>query len=270
MSMKGAILGDIIGSQFESVPIKSKEFKLYSKNCKCTDASIMTVAITQALLNYKQDHEINLCRELIKNVKIIGRKYKYADFDPNLRDWITSNRLEPYGAYDNEAPMRCSAAGWLASSEEEAVYLGKASSAITHNHPLALKACGLMAQLIYQASHGASMEHLKETVGNKYPLISLEILKEKYEYDHYCQGTMPVALEAFFESEDFEDAIRNAISIGGDVCTIASITGALAEAYYGVPKKLAYDARKYINTDFIPVYDLIIRREKNGHVYYQK
>ena len=145
--------------------------------------------------------------------------------------------------------MRCSPAGWIAGSPEKAFELGMYTAEPTHNHPEAMKAAGLTAMLIWHACHGMRMEGLREIAEKWYSLPVLDEIRESYSFDVSSDGTMPVALSAFFESVSFEDAIRNAISVGGDSDTIAAITGSLAEAFYGVPDQLWQQASRYLSKE---------------------
>ena len=147
--------------------------------------------------------------------------------------------------------MRCSAAGWLASSQEKAFELGMFTAGPTHNHPEAMKAAGVTAMLIWHARHGMEKAVMRDLAMKWYSLPMLDEIRPAYSFDVSCMGTMPVALSAFFESDSFEDAIRNAVSVGGDSDTIAAITGSLAEAYYGVPGELWQNACEYLSDELV-------------------
>ena len=164
---------------------------------------------------------------------------------------ISCPYLKSYNSWGNGAPMRCSPAGWLASSPEKAFELGMYTAGPTHNHPEAMKAAGVTAMLIWHARHGMPKPELRELAEKWYSLPVLDEIRAAYTFDVSCAGTMPVALSAFFESTGFEDAIRNAVSVGGDSDTIAAITGSLAEAYYGVPEELWQKACRYLSDELI-------------------
>lgn len=253
--MKGAIIGDIIGSIYEYNNIKTKNFPLFQSHCFYTDDSIMTVAIAKGIL-YSRAKNIDLKKSLILSLRTYGQKYPFADYGIEFGKWLTSNSVQPYNSYGNGALMRCSACGWLANSEQEAIELGNLSAGITHNHPTALKACELYSKLIYLAKHGIPKDELKHITIDNYSLPKLDEIRNDYKYDITCDGTFPVALSAFFESIDFEDAIRNAVSIGGDTDTICAITGGLAEAHYGIPTEIVEKASIYIPKDFYQVWNL--------------
>lgn len=253
--MKGAIIGDIIGSIYEYNNIKTKDFPLFQDKCFYTDDSIMTIAIAQGIL-YHRKTSTNLAKSLILALKSYGNKYPYADYGHNFNLWLKSKDEKPYGSYGNGALMRCSACGWLAENEEEAIYFGEINALVTHNHIEAIKACRLYSRLIYDAKKGMSKKTLYNIAKSEYELPKLDNVRENYEYDISCQGTLPIALSAFFESTSFEDAIRNAVSVGGDTDTICAITGALAEAYYGVPEDIENETLKFIPKDFYKIWNL--------------
>ena len=156
--------------------------------------------------------------------------------------------------------MRASSAGWLANTADDAAELGELTAIPTHNHPLGIKAAKLTAELIWCARNGDSMEKLRTRTQEEYDLPVLNEIRPTYEFDVTSQGTMPVSLAAFFESTDFEDSIRNAISVGGDSDTIAAITGSIAEAYYGVPDKIWNEAKAFLNNDLLKTIDRFYKK----------
>ncbi|MCR5575781.1 MAG: ADP-ribosylglycohydrolase family protein [Oscillospiraceae bacterium] len=246
--MKGAIIGDIVGSIYEWHNHKSKDFPLFQPNCDFTDDTVMTVAVAMGLLRAgKTDGD--LLETLTEFIYDYGNRYPHRGYGNRFRHWLRSSDPQPYNSFGNGAPMRCSAAGMIAGSPEKAYELGTYTAAPTHNHPEGMKAAGVTAMLIWHARHGMRMDALRELAAKYYDLPVLDEIRDSYTFDVSSMGTMPVALSAFLESTSFEDAIRNAISVGGDSDTIAAITGSVAEAYYGVPEELWAEASGFLTDE---------------------
>lgn len=252
--MFGAIIGDIIGSRFEHENIKSKEFELYTDDCTFTDDSVMTIAISQALLQAKGDWQI-LGYYAAEEMRRMGRKYPFAGYGSDFRKWIFSATPSPYNSFGNGAAMRVSACGYAAHSLEDAILFSRCVTEVTHNHPEGIKGAEATTVAIWLARQGMRIEDIREyLIKNYYPIdFTLDEIRNRYCFDATCQGSVPQALEAFFESDSFEDAIRNAISIGGDSDTIAAVTGGIAEAYYGIPEEIASDACKFLDDYMIGI-----------------
>jgi len=230
--MLGAIIGDIAGSRFEWNNHKSKDFELLTYKCSPTDDSIMTLALSQAILVSKPDYS-DLSKNAVECMQAVGRNYPDCGYGGKFRQWIFSGNPQPYNSYGNGAAMRVSAAGFAATSLEEAKMLAKKITEVTHNHPEGLKGAEATVVAIYMARTGSSILEIRDCIDkNYYPMdFTLDGIRKDYRFDVTCQGSVPQALMAFFESTGFEDAIRNAISIGGDSDTIAAICGGVAEAY---------------------------------------
>lgn len=239
--MIGTIIGDVAGSRFERWNCKSKDFELLAINqgCRATDDSIMTLALCQAILDCNENYDL-LKETAIQSMQKFGRIYPHCGFGRYFLQWVLSNDPQPYGSYGNGAAMRVGGCGWAAKSLKEAVSLSHIVTGVTHNHPEAYKAAAAISSAIFLGREGKSMEDIRGFIEDNYYSINFTIdeIRDTYEFDVSCQGSVPQAFEAFFESICFEDAIRNAISIGGDSDTIGAITGSIAEAYYGVPKDL--------------------------------
>ena len=252
--MIGAIIGDIIGSRFEHDNIKSKEFELFTDDCTYTDDSVMTIAIAQALLKADGNWQI-LGEYAVEEMRSMGRKYPFAGYGSGFRKWIFCATPNPYNSFGNGAAMRVSACGYTAHSLEDAILLSRCVTEVTHNHPEGIKGAEATTVAIWLARQGMTIKDIKEyMIDNYYPIdFVLDEIRDRYEFDVTCQGSVPQALEAFFESESFDDAIRNAISIGGDSDTISAITGGIAEAYYGIPEEIASDALKFLDDYLIDV-----------------
>ena len=245
--MLGAIIGDIVGSRFEWNNNRSKQFDFLTYKCSVTDDSIMSLAIAKALLESKTGYS-DLSENAVKYMQGIGRHYPNCGYGGRFREWIHSDNPKPYCSYGNGSAMRVSSCGFVANSLEEAKQLSKAVTEVTHNHPEGLKGAEATAVAIFLARSGKNLLEIRDYImKNYYPLnFTLDGIRDSYEFNESCQDTVPQALEAFFESVGFEDAIRNAISIGGDSDTLAAITGGIAEAYYGIPTAI----RKYALTFF--------------------
>ena len=249
--MIGAILGDIVGSIYEFDNIKTKEFELFDKECFFTDDSVMTVAIAEALMQTEEINEENLedfKENLITVMHEIGVKYPGCGYGGHFLIWILRNKREAYNSFGNGSAMRISSVGWYARTLEDTELIAKATAEVSHNHPEGIKGAVATAGAVFLARTGATMDELKEYIAKFYCLdFTIDEIRPIYDYDITCQGTVPQAMQAFFESTNFEDAIRNAISIGGDSDTLAAITGAVAEAYYGIPDDLKETALSYFD-----------------------
>ena len=247
--MFGAIIGDIAGSYYEINNIKTKKFKLMEKyKSTFTDDTVTTLAVAKSILECNNNYD-SLKEILINNMVNIGRKYSQCGFGGSFFKWIISDNHEPYNSYGNGAAMRVSACGLVAKNIEEAKKLSKIVTEISHNHPEAMKAAEAISVSIFMAKSGYKMNDIKSYIINNYYDINftLDEIRDTYEFNITCQGSVPQALEAFFESKSFEDAIRNAISIGGDSDTIAAITGSIASAYYGVHNNLRRNALSFFD-----------------------
>ena len=239
--MLGAIIGDIAGSRFEWHNIKSKEFELLTRagGCRPTDDSVMSLAVAQAILDCDETFS-DLEQHAVARMQELGRRYFRAGYGGAFRQWILSAEPRPYNSWGNGAAMRVSACGFAADSVDKATALAKAVTAVTHNHPEGIKGAQATAAAVYLARSGKRMDEIRNYIEAHYYKLDFKLddIRASYSFDVSCQGSVPQALEAFFESTGFEDAIRNAVSIGGDSDTIAAIAGGVAEAYYGIPADL--------------------------------
>lgn len=244
----GAIIGDIVGSVYEFNEIKTKDFPLFSEHCCPTDDSIMTLAIASALVECEKDYS-KLAAETIKQMQLWGMKYPKAGYGSMFSDWLCSNNPQPYNSFGNGSAMRVSPVVYFAKSLEEVKELSRIVTSVTHNHPEGIKGAEATAVAAYMALHECKKEEIFAVINAEYyPMnFTLDEIRADYEFNETCQETVPQALKAFFEATSFEDAIRNAISIGGDSDTIAAITGAVAGAYYGVPLHIEHKALKYLD-----------------------
>lgn len=247
--MLGAIIGDIAGSRYERKNIKSKDFPFFSLWDSMTDDSIMTLAVARALLSCRED-QTDLSQQAIASMQDLGRKFPDCGFGGHFYGWIFSSCPLPYGSWGNGAAMRVSPCGWAGNSIREVKALSRAVTEVSHNHPEGLKGAEAAAVCVYLARNGCAKEEIRNYVQKNYYTLdfTLEEIRDSYRFDVSCQGSVPQAIKAFLESTDFEDSIRNAISIGGDSDTVAAIAGSIGEAFYGIPEALRKEALTYFES----------------------
>ena len=252
--MLGAIIGDIVGSIYEWNNHRSKEFTLLTYKNFFTDDSVMSLAVAKALLESKQDYS-DLSNNVVKYMQEVGRNYPNCGYGGGFYNWMFSNNPKPYNSYGNGAAMRVSACGLVANSIEEAILLSKKVTEVTHNHPEGIKGAEATAVAIYLAKSGSNILEIRDYINKHYyPMnFKLDDIRDSYKFNETCQDTVPQAIEAFLESKNFEDAIRNAISIGGDSDTLAAITGGIAEAYYGIPTEIRKHALTYLDERLLAI-----------------
>ena len=269
--MYGAILGDIIGSPFEfDRGDKTKDFKLFSRRSHFTDDSVMTLAVCEALLKVGQDATVKEIEDaVISSMQSWGRRYPHEGYGGYFRRWLTARHPEPYNSFGNGSAMRVSAAGWLYDSLEKTRVVAKATANVTHNHPEGIKGAEATASAIFMARNGSSKEEIKKYIENEFHYDlnrTLDEIRPSFHMDETCQKTVPEAIIAFLEARDFEDAIRNAVSLGGDTDTLGAITGSIAEAYYDIPEWLMKECRNRINKemrDVLDEFDQTLSRKKD-------
>ena len=247
--MIGAILGDIIGSRHEFLNTKTKDFKLMTiEDNFITDDTYMTIAIADAILKAKDDLD-QLSQYAKTSMLYIGNKYP-SGYGTLFRKWLKSEDPQPYGSYGNGSAMRVSACGFYYQNEHDVIKCAEEVTKVTHNHPEGMKAARVTALSIFYLKNGMSKKDLKKIMSKEYNLFDkIENIRNYYKFTEDAKYTMKPALLAFLESTDFIDAIRNAVSLGGDADTIGAITGSLAQAYYGIPKDLYIQAEPYIYHD---------------------
>ena len=264
--MYGAILGDIIGAPYEfDRGDKTKDFPLFCDNSKFTDDTVMTVAVAEVLLDNvdgKFDSDVEILQALVSSMQSWGSEYPNAGYGNMFSRWLETNNPQPYNSFGNGSAMRASAAGWLAASLEEAMGLAYLTAVVTHNHPEGLKGAQAVAGSIYLALEGKDKEAIKTFVTDviRYDLSrSCDEIRPEYHHDETCQRSVPEAIKAFLEGEDFEDVIRTTISLGGDTDTLACIAGSIAEAYYGIPDELVAECRNYLPEEMLKIIDRFYR-----------
>ena len=245
--MLGAIIGDIAGSIYEWDNHKSKDFQFLDPACCPTDDSIMSLAVAKAIVECNGDYS-DFEEKCVVFMQMLGKKYPDAGYGGSFFRWIFADFPKAYGSWGNGSAMRVSPCGFAASSLEEALTLAEKQASVSHDHPEGIKGAQAVAAAIYLAKTRHSKDEIRSYITeNFYELdFTLDEIREDYKFDVSCQGSVPQALEAFFESDGFEDAIRCAISIGGDSDTIAAMTGGIAEAFYGIPEEIRKTALTYL------------------------
>jgi len=244
--MLGAIIGDIVGSPYEFESEKIKTFELFTDESQLTDDSLMTIAVGCACAKADMCNEEDFKSWVVYYMRKIGRQFPRAGYGEHFAKWIKSDVMGAYNSFGNGSAMRVAPVAWVAQSLEEAEKLAKWSAEVTHNHPEGVKGAQAVAAAIYLARVGKTKEDIKKYIESNYYALdfTLDEIREDYEFDVTCQGSVPQAIESFLEATDFEDTLRNAVSLGGDGDTQAAMAGAIAEAYYGIPDQIKSTALK--------------------------
>jgi len=235
----GAIAGDIIGSAYEFNNEKSLDFELFTNDTYFTDDSVMTIATLYTLLH---------SADYAKVYHSFGRRFPHRGYGGGFKKWLGSDDPKPYNSFGNGSAMRVSPIGWYCNSIDDVLVEAKRSAEVTHNHPEGIKGAQAAALAVYLARTGESKKYIKKAIEERFEYdLSRKIAKIRpsYKFDVTCQGTVPEAIIAFLESKDYENAVRLAVSLGGDSDTLAAITGGIAEAFY---KEIPEDI-----TDFVQV-----------------
>ena len=257
--MYGAILGDMIGAPYEfDRGRKTKDFPLFSERSRFTDDTVMTIAVAQALLSAGKDADDDTVRHaVIGSMRTWGRKYPDAGYGGRFLQWLFSHRQpRPYGSYGNGSAMRVSGAGWLYDSLEETRRIARLTAQVTHNHPEGIKGAEATASAIYLARTGCGKEEIREYIVREfgYDLSrTCDEIRPGYHHVESCQESVPEAITAFLEGRDLEDAVRTAVSLGGDTDTIGCIAGSMAEALFGVSAELKEECRARLPEDMLEV-----------------
>ena len=248
--MLGAMIGDIIGSVYEWNNIKTTDFELFKTKCTFTDDTVLTAATAKALLTDLSYTDV---------YQDFGRRYEGRGYGGNFSLWIYTNNPQPYNSWGNGSAMRVSPVGFAFDTVEEVLAEAKRSAEVTHNHPEGIKGAQSTALAIFLARQDTSQEEIREVIKNRFGYDldrTLDKIRPTYSFDVSCQGSVPEAIIAFLESQSYEDAVRKAISLGGDSDTIACITGGIAEAFYGgVPDDIALQGRSFLPDEFKKILD---------------
>ena len=242
--MFGAFIGDIVGSKYEFNNIKTKQFPLFSEGCDFTDDTIMTAAVAKAMLLRVEEQKMQPGTEkgflslLVEVMQDFGRRYPHPTgaYGSGFAIWLRQEHPKPYGSFGNGSAMRVSPCGLAAVTLEEAQALARVSAVISHNHPEGIKGAESVASAVFLAKQGSSKDEIRQYIASHYYDLdfTLDGIRSSYGFDGSCQGSVPQSFEAFLESDSFEDAIRNIISIGGDCDTTGAICGSVAWTFYMV------------------------------------
>lgn len=269
--MLGAIIGDIVGSIYEFDNIKRMDFPFFSSKSTFTDDSIMTVAVADWLLHDGEHTHAKLEEAMVRYAKAYpfpmggyGGSFARWLFSPEmLVDYKTGKKAGgrcPYNSWGNGSAMRVAAVGWMFDTLEETERVAGISADITHDHPEGIKGAQAVAAAIFMARNGMSKKQISDYVQERFAYdlsVHTDEIRNTYGWEDSCQGTVPPAIRAFLDSTGFEDAVRIAVSLGGDSDTLACITGGIAEAFYGIPSDIAAEARKMLPAKFLEVIDAL-------------
>lgn len=246
--MIGAIAGDIIGSVYEWGPIKHKVFPLFDRRSGFTDDSVLTVAVAEAILT---------STPYVDCIRRFGRRYPDAGYGASFAHWLQHDDAGPYNSWGNGSAMRVSAVGFAFDREDEVLQQARLSAEITHDHPEGIKGAQATALAVFLARTGHDKPSIRARIASRFGYEldrALDDIRPGYAFDVSCQGSVPEALIAFLDSHDYEDAVRNAVSLGGDADTQACIAGAVAEAFYGgVPEAIWAQAEARLTPDLLDV-----------------
>ena len=264
--MLGAIIGDIVGSPYELTcnNIKTTDFPLFQKSSHFTDDTVMTVAVAEAMMRGSGD-AAKTSQELAAALLKYGYRYPDAGYGGMFHAWLAGPQ-QPYGSYGNGSAMRVSSVAWLFEDLETVERFARISAEVTHNHPEGIKGAQATAAAIFMARRGKSKveirRHVEETCGYDLSSRTPETIRPHYARAESCQGTVPEALISFLHSDSFENAIRIAVSLGGDSDTLAAITGSVAEAAYGIPESIRQEALQRLDSPLLQVYEAVVDKIK--------
>jgi ADP-ribosylglycohydrolase len=248
--MFGSIAGDIIGSVYEHHAIKTKDFRLFSPDCRFTDDTVLTVAVAKAILDGG---------EYLKAVHQLARLYPNAGYGGSFRSWLRDVNPRPYNSWGNGSAMRVSPVGWAFDSVADVLREAGFSAEITHNHPEGIKGAQATALAVLMARTTRDKEQMRSEIETRFGYNlqrTVDDIRPDYDFDISCQGTVPEAIIAFLDSTSYEDTIRNAISLGGDSDTLACIAGGIAEAYYGpLPHLIVRQVTAMLPLEFSEIID---------------
>ncbi|MGN1022469.1 MAG: ADP-ribosylglycohydrolase family protein [Lachnospiraceae bacterium] len=258
--MYGAILGDMVGAPYEfKQGSRDRNFEMWNNGAGFTDDTVMTIAVADALLSLPEETDDDAVKEaLVRSMQRWGRRYPDAGYGQRFSRWLRMKDPKPYGSWGNGSAMRVSSVGWLCDTLEETRACARLTAEVTHNHPEGIRGAEAAASAIFLGRTGASKEKIREYLAGEFGYDLSRTCDEIRMGDRKsvsCQKTVPEAVRAFLEGEDFEDVIRTAVSLGGDCDTIACIAGGMAEAYYGIPEEMKAEVRKRLGEDMRAVLD---------------
>lgn len=253
--MFGAITGDVIGSVYEYNQIKTMDFMLFDSYSCFTDDTVLTIAVADAILNQT---------DYANSLKFFGRKYPEAGYGGAFIEWIFKPDSKPYNSWGNGSAMRVSPVGFAFSNAEQVLAEAKKSAEVSHNHPEGIKGAQATALAIFLARTGEDKETIRKEISGRFGYNlqrKIDDVRPNYCFDVSCQGSVPEAIISFLDSEDFEDAIRKAISLGGDSDTLACIAGGISQAFYkDIPDQIVTQVRKRLPQEFLEIIDIFTKK----------
>ena len=258
--MYGAILGDMIGAPYEfDQGEKTKDFILFDprKWVRYTDDTAMTLAVAKGIMKAGAfADELSMKAAFVGCMQDIGNRYATGEYGGMFSKWLRNPDPQPYGSYGNGAAMRVSAVGWAFNSLERTTEVARWSAEVSHDHPEGIKGAESVASAIYLARTGMGKDEIRKYIEECYGYNfsrTLDEIRPTYHHVESCQETVPEALTAFFEGVDFEDVIRNAVSLGGDCDTLTCIAGAVGEAFYDVPENMKKECISRLPEEFLDI-----------------
>ena len=258
--MLGAIAGDICGSIYEAAPIKHRDFPLFQPHCRFTDDSVLTIAVAEAILSGRPYREA---------LWTIGNRYPDAGYGGSFRQWLAQADPQPYQSWGNGAAMRVSPIGFAYASEAEVLAQAQQSAAVSHDHPEGIKGAQASALTVFLARTGHGKDAIRTQVSTRFGYDlqrSVASIRPTYRFDVACQGSVPEAIIAFLDADAYEDALRNAISLGGDSDTLACMAGGFAEAFYGgVPNFIQQAAQARLPNDLWRIVEAFYQRYSSDY-----
>jgi ADP-ribosylglycohydrolase len=253
--MIGAIAGDIIGSVYEAHPIKTVDFPLFSSKSRYTDDTVLTVAVAYSMLN-----DVDYASAF----KYFGRMFPDAGYGGSFITWLLSEDNAPYNSWGNGSAMRVSPVGFAYSTFDRVLAEAKKTAEVTHNHLEGIKGAQAVAAAVYLARTGNNKHIIKDFIADTYLYDlnrTISDIRTGYTFDVSCQGSVPEAIIAFLESNSFTDAVRKAVSLGGDSDTQACIAGAIAHAYYQhIPREIMTEVRDRVPPFLLDIVDQFTKR----------
>ncbi len=248
--MLGAIAGDVIGSVYEAHPIKSTDFPLFSRRSRFTDDTVLTIATAHSILE-KVDYA--------EAFRTFGRRYPRAGYGASFYLWINLSHGAPYNSWGNGSAMRVSPVGFAFDSIDAVLEETQRNASVTHNHPEGIKGAQATALAVFLARKGEDKDSIRNEIERRFAYNlkrTLDDIRPAYHFDVSCQGSVPESITAFLESEDFEDAVRKAVSLGGDSDTMACIAGGIAHAFYKkIPEEIVGNVRERLPVEFLEIVD---------------
>jgi len=262
--MIGAIAGDIIGSMHEGAGTKTKQFPLFGPFVRFTDDTVLTIAVAESILRDS---------DLVDVLHDYFHRYPQAGFGGSFIQWAIQRRREPYNSWGNGSAMRVSSVGFAYNTLDEVVRHAERTAVVTHDHPEGVRGAQSTAAAIFLARTGsdkaAIKRHIEEAFGYNLSM-PLDAIRETYDFDVSCRGSVPQSIVAFLEATDFEDAIRNAVSLGGDADTMACIAGGISEAFWGIPEEIEDRALSFLDDQLRGVVEQFNQRFRSAGLQNRK